>query len=40
VTGSQGNNIHTVDERIKIDDHLRAVRFYYNFVRNFDAAEL
>ncbi|KAL3495874.1 hypothetical protein BJX62DRAFT_252874 [Aspergillus germanicus] len=40
VTGSQGNNIHTVDERIKINDHLRAVRFYYNFVRNFDAAEL
>ncbi|KAL3465903.1 hypothetical protein BJX64DRAFT_45678 [Aspergillus heterothallicus] len=40
VTGSQGNNIHTVDERIKIDDHLRAVRFYYNFVRNLDAAEL
>ncbi|KAL2808961.1 hypothetical protein BJX63DRAFT_407166 [Aspergillus granulosus] len=40
VTGSQGNNIHTVDERIRIEDHMRAVRFYYNFVRNLDAADL
>ncbi|KAL4806164.1 hypothetical protein BDV18DRAFT_160233 [Aspergillus unguis] len=34
------DNIHTVDERVSIHDHLRAVRLYYDFIRNFDAADL
>ncbi|KAL2825491.1 hypothetical protein BDW59DRAFT_179867 [Aspergillus cavernicola] len=33
-------NIHTVDERVNIYAHLKAVAFYYNFIRNFDAAEI
>ncbi|KAL4865726.1 hypothetical protein BDV12DRAFT_210956 [Aspergillus spectabilis] len=33
-------NIHTVDERVNIHDHLQAVRFYYDFIRNFDAADV
>ncbi|KAF5025629.1 hypothetical protein F66182_2235 [Fusarium sp. NRRL 66182] len=32
-------NIHTVDERIRIDSHLDIVKFYYDLIRNFDAAE-
>ncbi|KAF4974956.1 hypothetical protein FZEAL_8219 [Fusarium zealandicum] len=32
-------NIHTVDERVRIDSHLDIVRFYYDLIRNFDAAE-
>ncbi|KAL4817143.1 hypothetical protein BDW67DRAFT_37510 [Aspergillus spinulosporus] len=35
-----GDNIHTVDERVSIYDHLNAVRFYYDFIRNFDAADI
>ncbi|KAL4955177.1 hypothetical protein BDW69DRAFT_204732 [Aspergillus filifer] len=38
--GRELNNIHTVDERISIKDHLTAVRFYYDFIRNFDAADV
>ncbi|KAL4943405.1 hypothetical protein BDV06DRAFT_211058 [Aspergillus oleicola] len=34
------DNIHTVDERVSIHDHLNAVRFYYDFIRNFDAADV
>ncbi|CBF79937.1 M20 family metallopeptidase [Aspergillus nidulans FGSC A4] len=34
------DNIHTVDERVSIHDHLNAVRFYYDFIRNFDAADI
>ncbi|KAJ5907386.1 carboxypeptidase S [Penicillium taxi] len=34
------DNIHTVDEHISIFDHLNAVRFYYDFIRNFDAADV
>ncbi|KAL4933110.1 M20 family metallopeptidase [Aspergillus undulatus] len=34
------DNIHTVDERVGIYDHLNAVRFYYDFIRNFDAADV
>ncbi|KAK2686635.1 hypothetical protein QWA68_015255 [Fusarium oxysporum] len=33
-------NIHTDDERVKMSDHMEMVMFYYNFVRNFDAAFL
>ncbi|CAG7939186.1 unnamed protein product [Penicillium olsonii] len=34
------DNIHTVDERVSITDHLNVVKFYYNFIRNFDAANV
>ncbi|CAI7656404.1 unnamed protein product [Penicillium discolor] len=34
------DNIHTVDERVSIFDHLSAVRFYYDFIRNFDTADV
>ncbi|KAL3469845.1 hypothetical protein BJX99DRAFT_264767 [Aspergillus californicus] len=39
-TGRGLDNIHTVDERVSIHDHLDAVRFYYDFIRNFDAADV
>ncbi|ANB12614.1 Cps1p [Sugiyamaella lignohabitans] len=29
-------NIHTVDEHTSVDGHLKAVAFYYNFLRNVD----
>lgn len=32
-------NIHTVDERIRIDSHIDIVKFYYDLIRNFDAAD-
>ncbi|KAJ5336099.1 uncharacterized protein N7506_004121, partial [Penicillium brevicompactum] len=34
------DNIHTVDERVSIFDHLNVVKFYYDFIRNFDVADL
>ncbi|KAH6895880.1 hypothetical protein B0T10DRAFT_479118 [Thelonectria olida] len=33
-------NIHTVDERVRMDSHLEMVKFYYDLVRNFDAADV
>ena len=32
-------NIHTIDERVRMTDHVEMVKFYYNFVRNFDKAD-
>ncbi|KAF5976122.1 carboxypeptidase [Fusarium bulbicola] len=32
-------NIHTVDERIRIESHMDIVKFYYDLIRNFDAAD-
>ncbi|KNB07536.1 hypothetical protein FOXG_08666 [Fusarium oxysporum f. sp. lycopersici 4287] len=32
-------NIHTVDERIRIESHVDIVKFYYDLIRNFDAAD-
>ncbi|RFU80511.1 acetylornithine deacetylase [Trichoderma arundinaceum] len=34
------NNIHTIDEHARVDGHIEMLKFYYNFVRNFDAAKL
>ncbi|KAI3100365.1 hypothetical protein CBS147333_8531 [Penicillium roqueforti] len=34
------DNIHTVDEHVSIFDHLSAVKFYYDFIRNFDIADV
>lgn len=36
--GSEG--VHTVDERVRMDAHMGMVKFYYNFVRAFDQADL
>lgn len=35
--GSDG--VHTIDEKVNMTVHLEAVRFYYDLVRNFDAAD-
>ncbi|OLN96294.1 putative carboxypeptidase C24C9.08 [Colletotrichum chlorophyti] len=32
-------NAHTIDERIKISAHMEILQFYYDLIRNFDAAE-
>lgn len=36
--GSDG--MHTIDERVNMTVHMELVRFYYDFVRNFDAADV
>ncbi|KAK1725014.1 peptidase family M20/M25/M40 [Colletotrichum acutatum] len=33
-------NAHTIDERINFDAHMEILRFYYDLIRNFDAAEV
>ncbi|KAI6085335.1 carboxypeptidase S [Hypoxylon rubiginosum] len=33
-------NAHTVDERVDMNSHLELVRFYYDLIRNFDAASV
>ncbi|TEA19668.1 putative carboxypeptidase [Colletotrichum sidae] len=33
-------NAHTIDERIKISAHLEILSFYYDLIRNFDAADV
>lgn len=33
-------NIHTIDERILMSEHMSIVKFYYNFVRNFDKVDI
>ncbi|KAH6608486.1 acetylornithine deacetylase [Trichoderma cornu-damae] len=33
------SNIHTIDEHVRVDDHIETVKFLYDFVRNFDAAK-
>ncbi|KAM0432965.1 hypothetical protein ACHAPT_004670 [Fusarium lateritium] len=33
-------NIHTVDERVRMDSHLDIVKFYYDLIRNLDVADL
>ncbi|KAL7809635.1 acetylornithine deacetylase [Trichoderma aethiopicum] len=33
------NNIHTIDEHSRVDGHIEMLKFYYDFVRNFDAAK-
>lgn len=32
--------MHTIDEKVNMTVHLELVRFYYDFVRNFDAADV
>lgn len=31
-------NIHTINERVRMESHMDMVRFYYDFIRNCDAA--
>lgn len=33
-------NGHTINERVNMTVHMELVRFYYDFVRNFDAADV
>lgn len=33
-------NIHAVDEAVHMEGHMEALRFYYNLIRTFDAAEV
>jgi hypothetical protein len=33
-------NPHTVDERIDMNAHMEALRFYYDLIRNFDASDV
>ncbi|KAL1902440.1 hypothetical protein Sste5346_001421 [Sporothrix stenoceras] len=33
-------NMHAIDEALHMEGHMEAVRFYYNLVRNFDAADV
>ncbi|KAK2612768.1 hypothetical protein QQS21_001219 [Conoideocrella luteorostrata] len=33
------SGIHTIDERVRMDNHMEIVRFYYDLVRNFDASD-
>lgn len=40
VLGRGHENIHTIDEKVHMDDHMLMLKFYYDFIRNFDAADL
>ncbi|GAB0137286.1 hypothetical protein EsDP_00005558 [Epichloe bromicola] len=31
--------LHTIDERVRMENHMEMVRFYYDLVRNFDASD-
>ncbi|KAK7426987.1 hypothetical protein QQZ08_006414 [Neonectria magnoliae] len=33
-------NIHTIDERVRMESHMEILRFYYDLIRNFDGAEV
>lgn len=35
-----GGGIHTIDEHISMKAHMKVIEFYYNFIRNFDNADL
>lgn len=32
--------MHTIDEKVNMTVHMELVRFYYDFVRNFDASDV
>ena len=34
------SNIHTINERLLMSEHVNMVRFYYDFIRNYDQASL
>ncbi|KAI1122264.1 hypothetical protein F5Y10DRAFT_287307 [Nemania abortiva] len=33
------SNIHTINERLLVSEHLNMAKFYYDFIRNFDQAD-
>ena len=33
-------NIHTINERLLMSEHIDMARFYYDFIRNYDRADL
>ncbi|KAI1738606.1 hypothetical protein F4680DRAFT_163418 [Xylaria scruposa] len=33
-------NIHTINEKLLMSEHVNMAKFYYNFIRNFDQADL
>lgn len=33
-------NAHTIDERVNMTVHMELVRFYYDFVRNFEVSDV
>lgn len=35
----KGTNIHSVDEKLKFDNHLQLLTFFYEFIQNVDTAE-
>ena len=39
MTPGTSKNIHTIDENINMKAHMKIIEFYYNFIRNFDAAD-
>jgi Gly-Xaa carboxypeptidase len=39
VTQDSIEGIHTIDERVRMETHMKMVQFYYDFVRNFDASD-
>lgn len=38
--GGGSENIHTINERINMNNHMEALKFYYDLIRNFDAADI
>lgn len=34
------DGVHTVDEKVNMTVHMELVRFYYDFVRNFEATDV
>ncbi|KAI0442958.1 hypothetical protein F4803DRAFT_517419 [Xylaria telfairii] len=34
------SNIHTINERLLMKDHINMAKFYYDFIRNFDQADI
>ncbi len=39
-TPGSTTGIHTIDERVDMHEHMKMLSFYYDFIRNFDAAVL
>ncbi|RFU34278.1 hypothetical protein B7463_g2096, partial [Scytalidium lignicola] len=40
VRSDSRSNIHTIDERINMNAHIEVLKFYYDLIRNFDAADV
>ena len=40
VKAGTSEGVHTTNERVLMSWHMEMIKFYYNFIRNFDAADL